>query len=299
MIVHFDDIPFSWSLRRRSLWLNCRRSYYLYYYGARGGHDPLSSPEHRELHLLKNSFSDSEYLADLLSRTIRRLFYAPHEEESPEFPQTAPPLLPELLRQFQRDLRNMQNGSALNDHKLPLLRFILETPAEFEPRIATLRKELELRGRIHTAEWWDQIGKIRFLYRKQLHSPQVVNIGELHCYFMPLLAYHQGADLWILDRHAEPETQLLHRYYALNQLGIPPERVHSLRWDPATGILQKTDGNFNISATLRAIRKDCSDMTATVQDDRKIDMADFPRADSSVCQLCRFKLFCRKKSTKS
>ena len=107
MIRRADEIPFSWSVRRQEMWNSCRRSCFLHYYGASGGYDENASPELRRIHEMRSLLSESGYIRRLIGSELRRAFYAPHETEHPEFPDSSPPLAGAVLSRFRREFHRM------------------------------------------------------------------------------------------------------------------------------------------------------------------------------------------------
>ena len=130
MKVRSEQYRFSWSLRRRRLWNGCRRRYFLTYYAPRGGHDPAAEPALRRLHLAKSLFSRDGYCNYLLRTTMRELFYRRNEEEDTS---TAPDLRSRVLHAFARDFNRMLLGFWQEDHRVPMLRELLQSGADVDP----------------------------------------------------------------------------------------------------------------------------------------------------------------------
>lgn len=286
MKVRASDYRFSWSLRRRRLWNGCRRRYFLTYYAPRGGHDPAAEPALRRLHLAKSLFSRDGYCNYLLRTTMRELFYRRNEEEDTS---TAPDLRSRVLHAFARDFNRMLLGFWQEDHRVPMLRELLQSGAA--PEAVRREVETQLKESAVALEQggWGEFQRFPAECRRPLPSPLEVPLGELSCWCSPCFALTSGRELWLVESESDtsPEAALLHKFYALNTCRIPPEQVRSFRLDCRDGSVTEFGGDLNISAALAGIRADAGAMQQAIRPDGTVAEEDFP-ADTTRCANCPF-----------
>ncbi len=294
MIFRASDHPFYWSLRRRRLWENCRRAYFLHYYASGGGFSPDESPEVREFHRCRALLSVSAYRNRLLGKALRDRFYRRFEEEDDEAPagMESPGLSSHLLRRFRREFYAMLRGEPERDHKLPMLAEVLQPGFPVEEFRVTFERELRDCARKLEKELLPELERFPFSARRRIASPLPVQLNELAAYAVPLLAVAVSGELWIFENGSgEMETALLHKFYALNELSIPPERVRSFRIDFADGVLEPFGSKLNISDAWKQIRRDVDAMLALIHSDGTVVLEEFP-GDRRRCGECVFRNCC-------
>ena len=278
-------IPFSWSKRRQALWDGCRFGYYLYYYGGYGGFDPDAPRDVRRIHELKYLMSAHEYGLRLLAQAVRDNFYRP--DDAP-FRRN---LFPALQKRFRREFGRMLAGAWQVDHKIPMLLELRygECPAremrdqlEDELRRACARLECELVPAL------ENVGRER---RRPFSVPLPVQINDLTCYIAPWVMLSDGGTLCIIDAAGDDTTLLLHRYYALNEWRIPPDRVRSLQILPASGELREVGDELNIGMTVQRLLHGAQQMRNALRSDGTAHPEDFPR-NREHCATCRFRDYC-------
>lgn len=291
MIRNSGEFPFSWSQRRQEMWNACRRQYFLHYYAARGGHDADAPPELRRIHEMRSLIPAHTYVRRTVSTEFRRIFYAPHEEEDPEYSDGTDNLAGRAIRRFRMEFRRMLAGEFRIDHGHPMLTELYygATPPE------KLRGEIE--HNLHRAFAALESGvvpllsTIRFLFRRPIASPLAVYAGELRCHVAPIAAFLENGILCLIENSGSDSTVLLHKYHAANELHLPPDRVRSLELVPEEGVLRSCGESLNISQTLREIRDGAADMSRAIRPDGTVHSDDFPRTQTN-CPGCRFRGFC-------
>ncbi|MBS1371991.1 MAG: hypothetical protein HPZ91_18755 [Lentisphaeria bacterium] len=291
MIRNAEEYTFSWSVRRQEIWNRCRRSYFLHYYAARGGHDEHADPELRRIHEMRSLLSESTYLRRLIAAELRGFFYAPHETEDPEFPERFPLLTAAVTARFHREFRRMLLGEFQRDHAAPMLDTLygnLDDPGTVKARLE--RKLYRALDALESGVWPALTGT-RFLHRRTIESPLAVTIGSLRCHAAPVLAFQERGVLSIVESSGADSTALLLRFHALNRLHIPPERVRTFELIPEEGVLRESGLSLNISRTLREIKGGATEMLNAIRPSGIVSIEDFP-PDEESCSGCRFRSFC-------
>ena len=294
MIRSAADIAFSWSVRRQEMWNFCRRSCFLHYYGARGGHDADAVPELRNLHEMRSLLSESGYLRRLIGSELRAAFYAPHESEDPEFPAGFPHLSGAVMSRFHREFHRMLHGEFLRDHAAPMLETLYYSDSAGSGAVRE-RLERELRQALDALESgvWPILASVRFLHRRAIDSPLEVTIpGGVHCYVVPLLAFQEKGVLSFVESSGTDTTALLLRFHAMNVLHIPPNRVRTFELIPEKGVLRESGIELNAARTLREIQAGAAEMLNAVRPSGEVCLDDFPPR-REACSGCRFRAFCR------
>ncbi len=217
---------------------------------------------------------------------MRELFYRRNEEEDTS---TAPDLRSRVLHAFARDFNRMLLGFWQEDHRVPMLRELLQSGAA--PEAVRREVETQLKESAVALEQggWGEFQRFPAECRRPLPSPLEVPLGELSCWCSPCFALASGRELWLVESEsdASPEAALLHKFYALNTCRIPPEQVRSFRLDCRDGSVTEFGGDLNISAALAGIRADAGAMQQAIRPDGTVAEEDFP-ADTTRCANCPF-----------
>ncbi|MDR0931564.1 MAG: hypothetical protein LBM70_00890 [Victivallales bacterium] len=291
MIRHAELEEFSWSVRRQELWNRCRRSYFLHYYAARGGHDQFADSELRRIHEMRSLLSEKSYLRRLIAMELRNKFYLPHEEENPEFPEHVPRLSFAVMSRFNREFRRMLTGEFQRDHATPMLNTLYDNFTSASEIKARLDRQLSQMLDALESGVWAMLFRSRFLHRRPIDSPLKVAIGHLACFVAPIIAFQERGILSIVANGKTDSTALLLRYYAMNQLHIAPQNVHTLELIPEEGILKESGIELNIGHTLREIRNGAADMLNAIRPSGDVAIDDFP-PNLNSCSDCNFRFFC-------
>ena len=292
MIRNTAEYPFSWSLRRQEMWNRCRREYFLHYYAARGGHDADASPELRQIHEMRSLLSASTYVRRTIAAELRLEFYRAHEEEDPEYTTEDPGLTGRAIRRFRIEFRRMLAGEFRIDHAHPMLEELYRR-GNVSPEELRMEIEHRLHGALDALESGvlPMLAATRFLFRRPIDSPLEVYAGDLRCHIAPVLAFEEKGVLNIVEANGADSTALLHKYHAVNQLHLSPDRIHSLELIPEKGELRSAGDTLNISRTLREIRDGAAEMRDAVRPDGTVRLEDFPQ-NRTRCENCRFRDYC-------
>lgn len=298
-------IPFSWSERREYEFRRCRRSSFLHYFAAYGGHDPDAPATTRRLHRLRQLQSRRGYLRQLLAQTLRDYFYRPYggeEEEDTRIPAATLPgggthLKQLALRLFYRDRQSMLWNESEHDHgKVCLLDF--HTAPENGP---TLFRELEdeLRRQLGLPIWdglLAELDAIPMHNRLPLPLSLATHFNELTLYGAPVLLFRQGSRFIFLELGTLPQSgdgaagPLIHRFYALENLKIRPDMVSSWYLDTVSG--ECADILPEISIALDRILAGADAMKSGLRPDGTAVEEDFSE-NPEACGGCRFRSYCR------
>ena len=295
MILPAANFRFSWSLRRRHYWQSCRRSYFYYYYAAQGGHDTeFANSQCRQLHEFKNRFSLAQYVNILLDSALRNIFYQRFEEEDEATPTAT--LTDFAIKKMWRDFNAMLNGEFKRDHRQLMLQEF------FLPNITPRELAMELTKRINDSGnrlengIWQELNQIPFVQRRWVETPQAVNLNELECYCVPLVAFKIERELWIIENFqysfGENELVTLHKFYAMNQHRCPPDAVRSFSINRTTGELYELGKNLNISSAIKEIMRDVDEMQKAIRPDGTLHEDDFA-PNQKFCPFCKFQPYCQ------
>ncbi|MDD3885495.1 MAG: hypothetical protein PHI35_01340 [Victivallaceae bacterium] len=271
---------FAWSLRRSEWFYRCRRGYFLRYYGASGGHDPDADPEIRKLHRLKNTFSsDGEYLDALFFRTLRSAFYDG----------ISGGLAVRAAARLRRELDAMSSGVAGLDHTCPCLR---ETP----DLAGVKRLTTALTARLDAFESgaWRCLAGLPMTRRLTVAFPQRITVNGVPVLIAPALVWRDDRfDLNVLEIAVSNLTVrvALHRFLAQELYSTPPERVKSWRID-GNGELAASDADLRLSAAVKRVMKESSEMISLLGEGQRAAAMDFP-SEGDDCKNCVFDRFCQ------
>ena len=277
---------FFWSLRRRRLFEECRRRYYLTFHAAPAGADPDSPPELRELHRLATLQEADEYLLRLLTSELRAEFQEPPDAAG----DPAEKLHRRLLKRFHREYRDMLFGRCEAVHRLPMLAELYrgDVPAgefgrQFEQKLAS--------AAFRCAPLVRRLAEIPPEFRRTPPAPATVHVNDLPCRTTLFLGWLEAGCLQLVDTALDEAGLLLHRFYALETLRIPPERVRSFRFALDTGALLPVDGALNLSRAMRQLITSAASIQNALEPDGEASSAAFPPAKNR-CRFCPFEAFC-------
>ena len=286
-----DEFEFCWTPKRRRLWRQCRRKYFYHYYGARGGHE-VSAPDFiRTIYIAKCALPLPAYLRRVIDLAIREIFYAPPDAGLEKLTLSAA-----AFRIAEREFRQFFFGSENPKYFCEDWRDGGKPGTLFDEMCSALEKccaEFE-RGA------WSRLADTAPECRRYLESPLVLNVGELKCAIVPLIALRQAADLWLIDGGGTPddgdEISALARFAFFNRCQIPPERVKTFvipNDDPGAFLQVGQDADF--STVFAGIKLDVDDMLGVIRPDGTIDEADFT-CNTSECGDCPFRALCSREN---
>ena len=279
------DFPFSWSLWREQCWEQCPRSCFFHYYAARGGHDPDAPERQRKLHLLKQLLFAEEYLLRLLTSELLR--------GDPETWQNR------TLRRFAREWSAMLTGRYLVDHRQPVifeLYYKRGTPLQLFLRLEeALKTALPRLSATPELRLWGARPRIQQIREP---DPVAITLAGVTLFAPPLFGWRAAgqARLRQLVRHRPDATGaakllLLHKYYALQQLRLPPERVSSTLLTLTGETIQLDPRELNLSLAIEQIQESIQQMQSCVAPDGTIGELDFPDRPEH-CPKCAFRSAC-------
>ncbi|MCQ2378150.1 MAG: hypothetical protein MJ016_02935 [Victivallaceae bacterium] len=289
LILNARDFDFCWTVRRRRYWRTCRRKYFFYDYGARGGNEADAPRETRELYAAKKRMMLEEYIRRVLNLSMREIFSRPNDDEE-AIP--VPTLAETALRRAEMEFTGMLEGTSPVTI-LELTRSDADLAAvhgRMKERLVQIATALERSG-------WGFFRNVPFADRRYPATPLEVFIAELKCVIAPLFAVRRAVDLWLVEGagHADDgdEIAVLGKFAAAKLWNAPPDRVRSFIFpeDGAENFLE-IGSDADVSEVLRGIRCDVDGMLSRIRDDGTIRESDFP-ADRSACGTCVFASFCR------
>ncbi len=290
LTVAAASVPFSWSLRREKIWNNCPRRGFLHYYAARGGHDPDADPRRRKLHRLKQLLDRKEYIHRLL---VSELLKPGPSQPLANWPER-------IFRRFHRERSAMLLGTPSADHGLPLLAelYFRQTPAMklFDEITNQLRQNLHDLSASAALRLWNCRPPDQRLVETELIAIELAGV-TLHMQpgFGTRVAGH-AVFRQILSEEPDEEEKalllLLHKYYAITRLKLPPENLVSelllpgksdaIRLDPAV---------LNLSAAIEKIQRTTEHQRRLLSRQPEVCELDFD-INSAHCPECPFRTHC-------
>ncbi len=290
------DFPWSWSLRRSVMLECCPRRLFLYYYGARGGHDADNAPPRvRELHLQKKLFTAEGYWRELLVSTLRKLFFQESGESFERRRENQVAALEGAVwRSFKRDCNAMLREEYRGDHRIPVIDRIYFNDA---PAREVFGEVEELAGGFFASamarENLEKLFAVSPVYRVNIPRPLPVTLGANTLYGVPMAAYRENGDIvYIALGNICDSGVLINCYYALAEYRITPERVRTFFMDCRDGAMELAESaKVNFSSVLDRISADRSLESSFVRDDGMVCETDFP-ANAEYCKYCSFRSEC-------
>lgn len=292
MIRNSKEFEFCWTIRRRHLWRECRRKYFYYYYGSRGGHETSAPSFARNLYIAKCGLPMPMYLRRVLNCAMRKIFYASQEEEYSR----AEHLYPVAHNIAVKELHQVLSGSNLPKAYCAEIADTSIRPGdicdEMCERLENMCSKLQNGA-------WGRLCGIPQINRRFIASPMQLDIADLKCAVAPVLAYRSNGDLCVIDGTGNDgdgrEISLLYKFAAMNMHRIAPEKVRSFIIRPDTeSDFVETGSDISISALLRDIRRDVDEMLGAIREDGSICEKDFPCNENS-CRSCAFSHLCLRK----
>ncbi|MBE6392462.1 MAG: hypothetical protein E7044_00165 [Lentisphaerae bacterium] len=279
-------LPFFWSVRRQRYWKQCRRRYFLHYYLARLGRYEESDAVCQEAYELDKRVSAKEYIRIILCKTMHSMF---QRCETGSIATAA-------VLNFKHEVYKMINYpdsvpliiSEIADDRLPDKDFM-----------NNLTEEVRKCGEKIDQNFWLKIQNIPYGYRKKVEHPQPVRFIELGCCFVPVLAFVNHGEMWILESSSVDYSgdliACIHRMWVYNNLHRDPTKVRSIYLDQNYE-LKQLDNLPSVSAFLAEIRDDIHNMVEAEMEGF-ISLRDFPPSPGERCNTCQFFKFCQKRDT--
>ena len=211
------------------------------------------------------------------------------------------PLKSSVLPVFELEWRSMVLGEAAADHRRPMLAAMMERGCRLRELKEEIRSHLLREAELLENSLCRKLCAIPFVQRRFLPSPLFFSIGELSCCALPLAAWVEKGRLTVVEGRSSISAEeddlisLLHRFYGMELLGYPPERVESAVIDFAAGTLRMIRAAAGSSSTaLRTIRQDTGSMIKVHAAGCAGKAEAFPASPSEKCLRCRFRSFCVK-----
>jgi hypothetical protein len=291
---------FSWSRTRDGIFQECRRRYYLHYYGAWGGWEPGADPLTRRLYVLKQLGTRQMWAGKLVHESIERSLLALRDGHA----LSEGALIDDTVRQMREEWKASRAAAyreapkrpglfeheyrvpvrdgdwqALRDHvvrclrnfhRLPLLADIKRTPTDRWILIEDVGS-FEFEGtRVFIAPdfgYWSEADRLELVDWKTGGGGEAsLQLGGYALYARQVL----GVDL--------PRVDLLEVNLREGRVGVHP-------WDQ--GSLDRVQEHIRLSVrSMKAYLRDAARNLA--------DEADFERAeDLRICRWCNFRAVCR------
>lgn len=280
------DIPFGWSLRREWWWRFCQRAAFLRYYAARGGHDAdTATPERRRIHYCKQLTTVESYVVGLLTSTFLELGSRPPTAWGPI-----------VWRRFARERVWMTTGACELDHAKPMLQELYlkqDAPEKIWERLETMLRDA-LTG-------FQACGELKtlscrpFVQRFAEPEPVEINALDVPIWSAPLFGWRAGgraAIYQLMLREPDEATcaklLLLHKYYTIGKLRMPPERTESRLLFPDRPSRKLDPMQLNLSAAIESLSDAVGAMRLTA---REYFPTEFP-ANPDSCPACPFQFLC-------
>jgi len=291
----------SWSKSRAGVFAECRRRYYLHYYGAWGGWDAEADPATRALYVLKQLGTRQMWAGRLVHETIERALLAVRDG----YALSETSLIEHTVRQMREEWKGSRAGvyrdtpkrTALFEHeyRVPIRDGEWQALRDHVVRCLKNFHRLPLLGdikRTPTERWImiEDIGSFVFEGTTIFAAP---DFGY----------WSEGDRLQLVDwktgGNGEDAALQLGGYalYALAVLGVDPARVDllevNLRDSRVTG--HRCDAE-TLERVREHIRLSIRSMKAYLKDPEKnlAVEADFERTeDLRICRWCNFRSVCR------
>jgi len=303
MLLSVPDLAneFSWSRTRDNVFQECRRRYYLHYYGAWGGWDAGATPEARALYVLKQLGTRQMWAGRLVHEAIERSLLALRHGHG----LSEASLIEDTVRQMREEWKGSRDGVYRESPRRPGL---------FEHEYAVPVRAGEWQAlRDHVVRCLRNFHRLPLLADIKRTPPErwilIEDIGSFtwegtRLFTAPDFAYWSHGDrLQLLDWKtggggAGASLQLGgYALYALEVLGVRAPRVDLLEvnlregkvtphpWDEAS--LERVREHVRLST--RAMRAYLRDPERNVAVE-----ADFEKAeDVRICRWCNFRGVCR------
>jgi hypothetical protein len=291
---------FSWSRTRDAVFQDCRRRYYLHYYGAWGGWDPGADPLARRLYVLKQLGTRHMWAGKLVHEAVERSLLALREGHA--LSETA--LVEDTVRQMREEWKGSRSGvyrdaprrpglfeheyrvpvrdsewQALRDHvvrclrnfhRLPLFGDIKRTPVERWILIEDIGSFEFEDTRIFIAPdfaYWNEADRLQLVdWKTGGGDPANLQLGGYALYARQVL----GVDLHRVD---------------LLEVNLREGRVTAHPWD--AGSLDRVQEHIRLS--VRSMKAYLRDPARNLADESNFEKAE----DLRLCRWCNFRAVCR------
>ena len=293
---------FSWSRSRDATFQDCRRKYYLHYYGAWGGWDAGATPDVRRLYVLKQLASRQMWAGRIVHDAIEMALHI--YQQGREVP--VEPFLEDVIERMRGEWRGSRDG---------LYREKPKTLALFEHEYA-----LDLKREV-----WQMLSQnVKTCLRNFFRLPLLADVRKTAPEHWSIEHWSkvfdfEGTPVWIAPDFgfwsaegrltlvdwktgaADPDSAAFqlgcYALYAREVLGVEPARVDLLEAnlrEPTVTPLAWDDAR--LEAIREQLRLSIRAMRAylVAPDANQARMEDFERTEElRICRWCNFKAVCR------
>lgn len=293
---------FSWSRSRDATFQECRRRYYLHYYGSWGGWDAAATPDVRRLYVLKQLASRQMWAGRIVHDAIEMALQVyQHGREVP-----VDPFIADVVERMRAEWKSSRAGRY---HEAP------KTPALFEHEYAVDLKP----------EVWQMVSRnvqtcLRNFFRLPLlaevrrtapehwsieHWSKVFDFEGTPMWIAPDFGFwNEAGRLTLVDWKtgaSDPDATAFqlgcYALYAAELLGVSPAKVDLLEVnlrEPTVTPLAWDD--VRLDAIREQLRLSIRSMRAYLADPaaNQARLDDFERTEElRICRWCNFKAVCR------
>jgi hypothetical protein len=293
---------FSWSRSRDATFQDCRRRYYLHYYGAWGGWDTTAPADVRRLYVLKQLASRQMWAGRIVHDAIEMALHVYQQRR--EVP--VEPFIADVIERMRSEWRSSRDGRYREAPKTPAL-FEHEYALDLKPEVwQMLRRNVEtcLRN-FFRLPLLAEIRRTPPEHWSIEHWSKVFDFEGTPVWIAPDFGFWNDAGrLTLVDWKtgaSDPESTSFqlgcYALYAREVLGVEPAKVDLLEAnlrEPAVTPLGWDDGRLEkirdqLRLSIRSMRAYLADPAQNMA-----RMDDFERTEElRICRWCNFKVVCR------
>ena len=293
---------FSWSRSRDATFQDCRRKYYLQYYGAWGGWDVAAAPDIRRLYILKQLASRQMWAGRIVHDAVEMALHV--YQQGREVP--VEPFIADVVERMRGEWRSSRDGRYRDNPKTPAL-FEHEYAVDLKPEVwQAVRRNVEtcLRNFFRLPLLADVRATAPEHWSIE-HWSKVFDFEGTPVWIAPDFGFWSTAGrLTLVDWKtgaSDPDSTAFqlgcYALYAREVLGVEPAAVDLLEanlrepvvtplvWDDAR--LERIREQLRLS--IRSMRAYLVDPLAN-----QARVEDFERTEEPrICRWCNFKAVCR------
>jgi len=293
---------FSWSRSRDATFQDCRRRYYLHYYGAWGGWDVAASPDVRRLYVLKQLASRQMWAGRIVHDAIEMALHVYQQRR--EVP--VEPFIADAIERMRGEWKSSRGGRYREAPKTPAL-FEHEYALDLKPEVwQMLRRNVEtcLRN-FFRLPLLAEIRRTAPEHWSIEHWSKVFDFEGTPVWIAPDFGFwNEAGRLTLVDWKtgaSDPDSTAFqlgcYALYASEMLGVEPAKVDLLEAnlrEPVVTPLTWDDGRLKqirdqLRLSIRSMRAYLVD-----PEQNRARMEDFERTEElRICRWCNFKVVCR------
>jgi hypothetical protein len=296
---------FSWSRSRDNTFQECRRRYYLHYYGAWGGWDVDAPTEVRRLYVLKQLASRQQWAGRAVHVAVEMAFHV--FREGHDVP--VEPFVADVIERMRGDWRSSRAGRYRDEPKSTGL-------FEHEYAVALRREAWQMLSRnvatclrnFFRLPLLAAIRRTPFEHWSIEHWSKMFDFEGTAIWVAPDFGFWDEGRLVLVDwktggsRGDGAAFQLgCYALYAHEVLGVPPSRVDLLEVNLREPLVKRVSwDDARLEAVREQLRLSIRSMKAYLLDPAAnvAALADFERTeDIRLCRWCNFRAVCRPELT--